>query len=190
MNILFVLADSTQQSNLTGDEARIRIDDSLKTELQHEHPVSRKEKTGSLMISNGLPDGIQFEIWVVGPNPEGQSELPLIQHILPQNIQNEALKDRSLYDILASFVHKYLGLYASCHEKSARKKLLPGGREFLTPTEDKIMSLIAAGKTTKSIASEMYISHETVRKHIQNIFHKMNVNSRISALNIWKSINY
>ena len=48
----------------------------------------------------------------------------------------------------------------------------------LTITERKIVELMYKGLTYKSIASDLVISYHTVKKHIENIYKKLNVNSR------------
>ena len=45
----------------------------------------------------------------------------------------------------------------------------------ISPREQEILHLIAHEKTSKEIASELYISTETVLSHRRNIMHKMNV---------------
>ena len=51
----------------------------------------------------------------------------------------------------------------------------------LTEQEKKILTLIAAGKTTKDIALELKISISTLRNHISHINQKLNTNNRLGA---------
>jgi two-component system, NarL family, nitrate/nitrite response regulator NarL len=55
--------------------------------------------------------------------------------------------------------------------------------EPLTRREREIMALVAVGKANKEIASHLYISNETVKKHMQNIFQKLGAHNKIEALN-------
>ena len=48
----------------------------------------------------------------------------------------------------------------------------------LTPQEEKILQLIKENKTNKEIASELFISHSTVKSHVNNIYRKLGVTSR------------
>ena len=51
----------------------------------------------------------------------------------------------------------------------------------LSAREVEVLRLVAAGKTNRQIAAEMVISEHTVRRHLQNIFAKLNVTSRAAA---------
>ena len=52
----------------------------------------------------------------------------------------------------------------------------------LTPTERRVMNLIAENKTSKSIAEEMSISHKTVERHRENIAKKLNLHGAHTLL--------
>jgi len=52
----------------------------------------------------------------------------------------------------------------------------------LTPREMEILALIAEGKSNKEIAAELFISVNTVKVHISNIFQKIEVSSRTEAM--------
>jgi len=51
----------------------------------------------------------------------------------------------------------------------------------LTPRELQVLRLVAAGKTNKAIASELFLSEKTVDRHLSNIFDKLDVSSRAGA---------
>lgn len=52
----------------------------------------------------------------------------------------------------------------------------------LTKRETEILEQIATGKSRKRIAEELYIDLETVKSHIKNIYHKLNVHSKADAI--------
>jgi len=54
----------------------------------------------------------------------------------------------------------------------------------LTPRELEILRLILAGHTNKAIAAEIYISEKTVEFHLDNIYNKIGVHTRLMA-GIW-----
>ena len=51
----------------------------------------------------------------------------------------------------------------------------------LTTREIQVLVLVARGLTNPEIASELAVSTHTVRRHLQNIFHKVDVSSRAAA---------
>ena len=52
----------------------------------------------------------------------------------------------------------------------------------LTDRESQVLELVAEGKTTKEIASELYLTAGTVRNYISTILEKLNVGNRIEAI--------
>ena len=54
----------------------------------------------------------------------------------------------------------------------------PGG---LTAREIEVLQLVAAGKTNRTIATELFLSGKTVARYVANIFIKLNVSSRAAA---------
>lgn len=71
------------------------------------------------------------------------------------------------------------------------KELLSTNKEYddslsiLTPSEKKILKLIANDKTNKEIASLLFISYRTVEKHRSNIITKLNLEPKTNSLLIW-----
>ncbi|WP_313112143.1 response regulator transcription factor [Aequorivita sediminis] len=60
----------------------------------------------------------------------------------------------------------------------------------LTPSEKKILKLIANDKTNKEIASLLFISYRTVEKHRSNIINKLNLEAKTNSLLIWAKENH
>lgn len=54
----------------------------------------------------------------------------------------------------------------------------PGG---LTPREQEILTLVAAGRTNREISEQLFISEKTVARHLTNTFAKIDVESRTQA---------
>ena len=54
----------------------------------------------------------------------------------------------------------------------------PGG---LSLRETQVLRLVAAGKTNRAIADELFLSEKTVHRHLSNIFTKLDVGSRSAA---------
>jgi two-component system, NarL family, nitrate/nitrite response regulator NarL len=57
----------------------------------------------------------------------------------------------------------------------------------LSAREREVLALLAAGLRNREIASELYISPFTVKRHVQNILEKLHVSSRSSAAGVYRS---
>jgi DNA-binding NarL/FixJ family response regulator len=55
----------------------------------------------------------------------------------------------------------------------------------LSTREKEILDNLSKGLLYKEIAAQLFISQETVRKHVYNIYEKLHVNNRIEAVNIF-----
>jgi DNA-binding NarL/FixJ family response regulator len=54
---------------------------------------------------------------------------------------------------------------------------------ILSNRENEILVLLAKGLLYKEIAAQLFISQETVRKHVYHIYEKLHVNNRVEAVN-------
>ncbi|MPM95722.1 hypothetical protein SDC9_142877 [bioreactor metagenome] len=54
----------------------------------------------------------------------------------------------------------------------------------LTERESEITALLLKGRTYKMIANEVYLSENTVKTHIKNIYSKFNVQSKVELINL------
>lgn len=70
---------------------------------------------------------------------------------------------------------------ASFSKMASQNKLT----ESLTARENEILNLLAKGQMNKEVAVKLEISNGTVRKHIQNIYEKLHVNTRVEAVNLY-----
>lgn len=62
------------------------------------------------------------------------------------------------------------------------EKEISGKQSILSKRENEILTYLAKGYRYKEIAEELFISVETVRTHIRNIYEKLQVRSRTEAL--------
>ncbi len=51
----------------------------------------------------------------------------------------------------------------------------------LTEREAELLRLVAAGRTNRAIAAELFVSEKTVERHLSNVFRKLGVSSRAAA---------
>ena len=54
---------------------------------------------------------------------------------------------------------------------------------ILSNRENEILELLSRGMLYKEIAGRLFISQETVRKHVYHIYEKLHVNNRVEAIN-------
>ncbi len=53
--------------------------------------------------------------------------------------------------------------------------------EPISPQEQRVLRLLAAGRSNAEIASELVVSINTIRTHVQSIYRKLGVNNRSAA---------
>ncbi len=68
--------------------------------------------------------------------------------------------------------------------KTANKNELQPHDYNLSDRETEILKLLAKGSSYQQIANELYISHGTVRKHVENIYSKLHINNKAQAANL------
>lgn len=95
------------------------------------------------------------------------------------NVDAYVLKERSISDLMAT-IHT----------------VLSGGKEYspelmeslviqtnpLSNQEQKVLALIAQGKTSKEIAADLFLSNGTVRNYTSSLFNKLGVSNRVEAI--------
>ncbi len=63
-----------------------------------------------------------------------------------------------------------------------RQQALPKKEFNLTPREKEILTLLVKGNSYKMIASTCFITLDTVKRHLQNVYHKLHVNCGTEAV--------
>lgn len=76
-------------------------------------------------------------------------------------------------------------VYPNQLKKEASQSLSANKISTLTPSQFKVLHLIANGYANKQIAVQLNISEKTVKNHITAIFEKLNVTNRTQASNIF-----
>lgn len=62
--------------------------------------------------------------------------------------------------------------------------------KFFSERENQIIDHLCQGDTYKTIANKLYVSTSTINFHIQNIYLKLDVNSKSEALNKIRQLDY
>lgn len=95
--------------------------------------------------------------------------------------------------IILPFLNKYLSLiiddniflfrfYNKAENADDDEIKLTNKYPNLTDRENEIVDLLLTGRTYKMIAEELYLSQNTIKTHIKNIYSKYNVNSKVELI--------
>jgi len=103
---------------------------------------------------------------------------------LRMGVEGYLTKERALDDVMDALRAVARGEKYLSEEQLARTRALTGEGtgEALTERELGILRLLAQGKDSQAIADELTISANTVRTHLQNIFSKLGVHSKLEAV--------
>lgn len=154
-------------------------------------------------IAQDDPDVLLLDVEL--PGISGIDALPKLKKLIPETyilILTVYEQDMLIFRALGNGASGYLTKNTP-HEKiiSAIHEVMEGGgpmsahiarmviKSFqrneaspLTRRETEILEQIATGKSRKRIAQELFIDLETVKSHIKNIYHKLNVHSKADAI--------
>jgi LuxR family transcriptional regulator, maltose regulon positive regulatory protein len=85
----------------------------------------------------------------------------------------------------------YLRKLLTALERDASVAVLPvaGLPDPLSERELEVLQLIAAGKSNRRIASELFVSVGTVKTHLNNLYRKLDAHSRTQALARARELN-
>jgi LuxR family maltose regulon positive regulatory protein len=78
---------------------------------------------------------------------------------------------------------------ASDSEKNSPENVVRGLIEPISDREKEILALIAAGSTNNIISTTLFISQNTVKWHLKNIFGKLGVSNRTSAVAVARQLS-
>ena len=119
-------------------------------------------------------------------------EEELINRALDLGVNGFVLKENAVEDIISAIVtaargEHYLspavsGFLVRRRNRATSLAALKPGLDDLTRAERRILKLVAAGKTSREIAAELFISPRTVEAHRANISGKLNLHGSHSLL--------
>ena len=144
-----------------------------------------------ILLDLNLPDGSGFEVanWARGISDEigivilTLNDSPeLLLAALAARVSGFVLKSAPISEVIATLERALitpLSFTASgLHKALTAKARLPS----LSSRELEVLNILASGKSTKEIARELYLSEPTIKTHLANIYRKLEVNNRISAV--------
>lgn len=84
------------------------------------------------------------------------------------------------WNILAMIIYFKYQPFKPLNQLSAKKFPISG----ITEREREIAGMLLEGQSYNSIAKELFISYQTVKTHVQNIYRKLNVKSKMELLRL------
>ncbi|MFY8275386.1 response regulator [Pseudoalteromonas sp. SSDWG2] len=93
----------------------------------------------------------------------------------------EFISKTEVADVITNVVARYLGKDNAKRANQSNKTSADDTLQSLTPSQQKVLLLIAKGLRNKAIARELGISEKTVRVHASRIFKQLGVENRTEA---------
>jgi DNA-binding CsgD family transcriptional regulator len=121
------------------------------------------------------PQGLEHNLQLCLPDPAAPSARPgrTIRLFFSRGPGPDfSERDRALLLLLRPH------LYQACLDAEWRRRPVPR----LTPRQNDLLQLLAAGHTNSQIARRLGISECTVRTHLENIYERLGVSSRTAAV--------
>ena len=119
-------------------------------------------------------------------------ERAIFEAAMDLNVKGYVLKDSAVSDIVAAIKTVAKGeaflspaLSSLLLKRRRRAEMLEQekpGLHLLTPSEKRVLKLIAEDKTSKEIGEELFISHRTVEGHRANISRKLGLSGSLALI--------
>ncbi|HLK27961.1 MAG TPA: response regulator transcription factor [Puia sp.] len=162
-------------------------------------------------LNESVPDIILLDVQL--PGVRGVDAIPLLKKIVP-NVHVLVLtvyeSEDMIFTALKNGASGYLTKNISAEKIiESVKEIMSGGGAMssgiaklvmqsfqkstdspLTKRETQILEGVANGKSRGKIAAELFIDLETVKTHIKNIYHKLDVNSKDEAIKVARDSKY
>ncbi len=138
-----------------------------------------------LRTQSGEGEPLWLNITIISPPETGE---PFIAHIL-RDVTHEKKRELALKQFLSTLEYANVEIDDTSAEKAGAKQA-PAARfsipekstSALSSREIEVLTLLAEGLSTKSLAQKLSISHFTARNHIQNILVKLDLHSKAQAV--------
>lgn len=148
-----------------------------------------------------LPDGTGFDVC-----RQILKELPQVRVLVLTSVADDTLVDEAIRAGAHGYLLKEIdgrGLVQAIRDVAAGKSILDpavtarvmqfvrsgGGADnalaSLSPQENRVLALIAEGKTNKEVAAQLGLSDKTVKNYLSTVFEKLHVSRRAEAAVIY-----
>jgi len=169
LDILVVLLDTAQQAG--------RIHSALENQvLMAQAYAARRQAQEARQMLQTVLSLTYAEDYLRLFLDEGDAMASLLRTLLPHLREKPLIA--YLQNILRAFAQERAG-QDSGSTSAPLDRTLPV--ETLSGQEQKVLRLLAAGRSNAEIAQELIVSVNTVRTQVQSIYRKLNVNNRVAA---------
>jgi DNA-binding CsgD family transcriptional regulator len=156
------------QAHERGDFRTLKLSDFL----------TRRELLSSQLYSEWLhPYDIEHELELAIPSPQWHTRTFVFDRV-GRGSRDFSERDRLALDLLKPHLTRLW-------EKAAERKrhaAVESDAAILTAREREVLSWVARGRTNPQIAEILWLSPATVRKHLENVYEKLEVNTRTAAV--------
>jgi LuxR family maltose regulon positive regulatory protein len=111
----------------------------------------------------------------------GPAMIDLLKQLYQQNISKDYI--RQILTVFKSDEHRAMHEETSRHAKASPALESGPLSQKLSKRERDVLACLAEGLTNREIASKLFVSYVTVKKHLYNIYKKLDVHTRTAALN-------
>lgn len=157
----------------------------------------RKEACDIVLLDVNLPDinGVEMVGMILNLRPKigilglsTYSEPSIINQMIRNGVKGYLLKNATSDELVEAIsqVHKGRFYFGSEIQKILADSVVQDSQDVpkLTRREKHILTLIAEGKTTNTIADELFISPLTVETHRRNLMQKLAVSNAASLIKV------
>ncbi|MDD9155282.1 LuxR C-terminal-related transcriptional regulator [Aliivibrio sp. S4TY2] len=175
MNIVSLSFDELSTMEESNDDVFIILDLKNQTDKKYKHYlsiISQKKFNFKEILFNVISSNISKDIMkypnVVGAFYETDN-IDVISQGVRKIMDGEIWLSREITkEIIFSYREKQNGILATSVSLTGREK--------------EILKLLSLGASNIDIATELYVSENTVKTHLYNIFRKLNVKNRLQAM--------
>ncbi len=179
---ILLAADDVPAARSAADELSVIAADADTAFL---HAVSA-QATGAVCLGEGDAEAARlalrtaWQAWQALDAPYGAARTRVLLALADRGLGDEESAAMELD--AAAWVFRRLGAEPAAErtERLAQSTAASAAGQ-LSGREREVLALVAAGRTNRQIAGELLISEHTVRRHLQNIFVKIDVPSRAAA---------
>lgn len=167
----------------------------------HDH-LENYQRNGSLLSLNVLESLIEYD------SGEKTGSLQKLDNTIREAITREEIRPflnsgESMRKVLSEFVSSHEGSEKSKQfgemlltefQKTDSRRIIPGFKQELvsplTEREQEVLSYLLEGKTYQEIANSLFVSVNTIKTHLKNLYAKLDASSKSEAVEKAKSMGF